>query len=232
MAGKLIVITGVTKGIGRSMAEWFIKNGHRVLGCARSKDEISELNQKYRHKKSNFTALDISNRTEVESWSVECLSEFSSPDILINNAAIGGNAKVKTWEHSLDLFDSVMDVNIKGSNYLVYHFLPSMIDAKKGAVINIGSAWGRSAESSKNVSAYCSSKWWMEGYSASLAQEIPEPLTCVTLDPGHIDTPLLRTCFSDRFCSEKQSPETWANKACPFILSIDTTHNGQQLTIL
>jgi len=228
---KVIVITGVTHGIGRSMVDWFIKNGHQVLGCGRSKDAISALNKQYENQKGSFSVADVSDHVSVESWAKKCLTNFPSSDILINNAGICGNTYKVTWESSLAAFDSVIDINLKGTNYVVHSFIPSMLEAKRGIVINMSSLLGRNTIHSKHASAYSSSKWAIEGYSAALSKELPEPLACVSLDPVAVDTPLLRSGISAEYCDKQQKPEEWAEKACPFILSVNREHNGKQQTI-
>lgn len=224
---KVIVITGVTQGIGRSMVDWFIKNGHQVLGCGRSKDAISALNKQYENQNSCFSVSDVSDHVSVESWVKECLTNFPSPDILINNAGINGKSEYLS-EYSIEEFNKVIDVNIKGTNNVVHYFLPAMLKAKKGAIINMSSGWGRST--SPKVVAYCCSKWGVEGFSSALAQELPAPLVCAALNPGLINTEMLQGNFDKQFTNQQRNADEWARDVCPFILSINRNHNGRQLT--
>jgi len=111
---------------------------------------------------------------------------------------------------------------------VIRHFVPEMIKAGKGVVVNFSSGWGRSV--AVNEAPYCASKWAIEGLSKAMALELPEPLTCVPLSPGIVDTPMLKICFGEQRASLHYSPEEWAETACPFILSIDHSQNGSSLT--
>ena len=107
-------------------------------------------------------------------------------------------------------------------------FIPSMIERKKGIIVNMSSGWGRST--SANVSAYCASKWGLEGLTKSVAQELPSPLAAISLNPGIIDTDMLRSNFGD-FASKYPKPEAWAKVAAPFILNLTRKSNGSSITV-
>ena len=107
-------------------------------------------------------------------------------------------------------------------------FIPSMIDRKKGIIVNMSSEWGRST--SANVSACCASKWGLEGLTKSVAQELPSPLAAIPLNPGVIDTDLLRFYYGDS-ASEYPKPEAWAKVAAPFILNLSRESNGSSITV-
>ena len=82
-----IVITGVTRGLGRALAEQFSSMGHTVIGCGRNKDIIKNLSKSL-PENTDFKALDISDHDMVRSWAKEILGKFDVPDYLINNAAV------------------------------------------------------------------------------------------------------------------------------------------------
>ena len=107
-------------------------------------------------------------------------------------------------------------------------FIPSMIERKKGIIVNMSSEWGRST--SANVSAYCASKWGLEGLTKSVAQELPSPLAAIPLDPGIIDTDMLRSSMGDS-ASKYPKPEAWAKVAAPFILNLTRESNGFSITV-
>ena len=185
-----IVITGVTKGLGRALAEQYIHLDHTVIGCGRNIETITEMKTDF-PVSTNFQVVNIDDHQQVQDWAKNILSRFGAPDFLLNNAGII-NKNSTLWNIPETEFSKVIDTNIKGVYYTIKEFLPSMIKVKKGIVVNFSSGWGRST--SPEVAAYCSTKWAIEGLSKSLAQEIPKGMACVALNPGVIDTDMLRSC--------------------------------------
>jgi NAD(P)-dependent dehydrogenase (short-subunit alcohol dehydrogenase family) len=94
-------------------------------------------------------------------------------------------------------------------------------------VVNFSSGWGRSTDA--EVAPYCATKWAIEGLTRALAQELPAGMAAVPLNPGIINTEMLRNCFGGS-ASSYPSPEEWAKRAVPFLLSLGGQHNGQPLT--
>lgn len=223
---KVIVITGTTKGIGLALAEWFMGHGHSVIGCGRSHDAVERLNST-RTPNSLFSVVDIGDASSVEKWAKQSLEKFSPPDLLINNAGIA-NSPRKLWEVPIKEFDKMMDINLKGVNYVIHYFLPAMLEVKKGVVVNMSSGWGR--HPCAEVAPYCCTKFGIEGLSLSLAKELPSPLTCVSLNPGMINTDMLENYFGDE-AQHYSSTEQWVEKAGPFLLAINRTSNGTQMSI-
>ena len=220
-----IVITGATKGLGRALAEQYIQLGHTVIGCGRSVNSIKLMSNSYKHN-SDFQVVDISNHKQVRSWAKDVLIKFGSPDFLLNNAGII-NKNASLWDVSEQEFSDVIDTNIKGIYNTIKEFVPNMIKVGKGTVVNFSSGWGRST--SPEVAPYCISKWAVEGLSKSLAQDFPKGMVSVALNPGVIDTDMLRSCWSDN-AGTYEKPESWAKRAAPFILNINQKDNGASLT--
>jgi NAD(P)-dependent dehydrogenase (short-subunit alcohol dehydrogenase family) len=220
-----VVITGVTRGLGRAMGEEFARLGHTVVGCGRSQKEIKQLRAEL-GKPHDFAVVDVAIDAEVKSWSVEVLRSNGPPGLLLNNAAII-NKNARLWEVSADEFSQVIDVNVKGTVSVIRHFLPAMIKAGQGVIVNFSSGWGRSTDA--EVAPYCASKWAIEGLTQSLSQELPSGPAAVALNPGIINTDMLRSCFGGS-ASSYSSPERWANTAVPFLLKLGPTDNGKQLT--
>jgi NAD(P)-dependent dehydrogenase (short-subunit alcohol dehydrogenase family) len=226
MNGKAtVVITGVTRGLGRAMAEEFARLGHPVVGCGRSQKEIEQLRAEL-GKPHEFAAVNVAEDRGVESWAADVLRSHGPPSLLLNNAAII-NKNARLWEVSADEFSQVMDVNVKGTVSVIRHFLPAMIKAGQGVVVNFSSGWGRSTDA--EVAPYCASKWAIEGLTQSLSQELPAGLAAVALNPGIINTDMLQSCFGDS-ASSYPSPEKWAKTAVSFLLRLRPDDNGKQLT--
>jgi len=226
MPQKLVLITGVTRGLGRAMTEEFIRMGHTVLGCGRSKNDIDELRRSF-DKPHDFYALDVASADEVKSWASLLLSTHGPPDLLLNNAGLI-NQNAPLWEISAPEFSAVIDVNLKGVANIIRHFVPEMIKRRKGTIVNFSSGWGRSTDA--EVAPYCASKWAIEGLTLALSQELPKGLAAISFNPGIIDTAMLRSCFGPS-AANYVSPTEWAKKAVPFLLKLGPEDNGKQLEI-
>ena len=221
-----IVITGATKGLGRALTEQYIQLGHMVIGCGRSGNSIESMSNSYPGN-TDFQVVDISDYKLVHSWAKDVLNKFGSPDFLLNNAGII-NKNAALWDVSEQEFSDVIDINIKGVHNTIKEFVPNMIKVGKGTVVNFSSSWGRST--SPEVAPYCSSKWAVEGLSKSLAQELPEGMVSVALNPGVIDTDMLKSCWSEN-AGMYEKPESWEKRDAPFILNINPKDNGASLTV-
>ncbi|MCG8584057.1 MAG: SDR family oxidoreductase, partial [Pirellulales bacterium] len=186
-SAKTIVITGVTRGIGRALAAEFIRLGHTVLGCGRSLAAVEELRAGHAEP-HDFYQLDVTDADGVKSWASLLLTRHGAPDLLINNAAII-NKCASLWEVEAGEFDAVIDVNIKGVANVVRSFVPAMIRRRAGVIVNLSSGWGRSTDA--EVAPYCATKWAIEGLTKALAQELPSTLAAVPLSPGCVDTDML-----------------------------------------
>ncbi len=225
-AGRVIVITGATRGLGRAMTEKFVALGHLVAGCGRSAQHVRELQERY-GPANLFSVVDVRDDCQVANWAREVLEKFGPPDLLLNNAAII-NRNACLWEIPADEFDAVVDINIKGVVNVLRHFLPAMVQRQAGVIVNFSSAWGRST--SPEVAPYCATKFAVEGLTKALAQELPKGMAAIPLNPGIIDTDMLRSCFGSSAASYP-SPEEWAESAVPFLLQLGPKDNGRSLSV-
>ncbi len=224
--GQRIIITGVTRGLGRALAESFIASGHQVLGCGRSRAQVDELTQHF-GLPHDFAAVDVTDASAVTAWAQRLLAAGGPPDLLINNAAVI-NPNAPLWEVSTAAFDQVIDVNIKGVANVLRAIVPAMVARQRGVIVNLSSGWGRSV--SPEVAPYCASKWAIEGLTRALAQELPAGMAAVPLNPGIIDTDMLRSCFGGE-ASSYPSPTQWARAAAPFLLQLGPRDNGRPATV-
>jgi len=223
---KRIAITGCTRGLGRALVEYFVGVGASVAGCGRSSLALQEMSAKF-GAPHHFSKVDVSDNAAVRDWSGKVLADFGVPDLLINNAAvIASNAPL--WKVSAEDFSQVVDVNIGGVANVIRHFAPAMIVHGSGVIVNISSGWGRST--SPDVAAYCASKWAIEGLTQALAQELPTGLAAVALNPGVINTDMLRRCFGEA-AAHYPSPDEWVKRAGPFLLKLGAKENGRSLNV-
>ncbi len=214
MARK-IVITGVSRGLGRALADRWIDAGHTVSGCSRSADP-----------EERFDAVDVADDAAVARWARAVLDRFGPPDLLVNNAALI-NAGAPLWEVPPDEFRRVVEVNVVGTYHTIRHFVPAMIEARRGVIVNFSSGWGRGT--APEVAPYCATKWAIEGLTQSLAQELPQGLAAVSLNPGVIHTEMLESAFGAS-ASAYPDPDRWAKRAAKFLLEIGAEDNGNQRT--
>jgi NAD(P)-dependent dehydrogenase (short-subunit alcohol dehydrogenase family) len=221
-----IVITGVTRGLGRALAEWYIANGHTVAGCGRSGPAIFDL--RFTHPEPHcFDAVDVTLPVKVNLWSERVMGAIGTPDIVINNAALI-NTPAPLWKVPADEMAKVVNVNIVGVANVIRAFAPAMIERGTGVFVNLSSGWGRSV--SPEVAPYCATKWAIEGMTKALAEELPKGMAAIPLNPGVIDTDMLRTCFSGGASSYPKAEE-WALKAAPYILGLGPEDNGKSVSV-
>jgi NAD(P)-dependent dehydrogenase (short-subunit alcohol dehydrogenase family) len=221
-----IVITGVTRGLGRALAEWYIAHGHTVAGCGRNGPQVFDLRMAHPEPHS-FDAVDVAQPVKVQLWAERILGGGRAPDLLINNAGVI-NELAPLWEIPADKFAQVMAVNVLGVQNVIRSFVPAMVAKKQGVIVNLSSGWGRSV--SPEVAPYCASKWAIEGLTKALAEELPPGMAAVPLNPGAIDTDMLRQCWSDGAAAYPKAAK-WAEAAAPFILKLGTKDNGRSVSV-
>jgi len=219
-----IVLTGVSRGLGRALVPEFAGRGHRVVGCARSSEDLAALREEFPD--HHFMTVDVSDAGAVNDWARATLDVVGAPDLLINNAAIQVDL-APLWEVPAEDMHDILSVNVAGTASVVRSFVPAMIDNGAGVIVNLSSGWGRST--SPDVGPYCTSKWAIEGYTRTLAQELPRGLAAVSLNPGIIDTYMLRQCWAEG-ASAYEGAESWASRAAPFLLALDASDNGAIMT--
>ena len=250
-APRTILITGATRGLGRAMVDRFVEAGHTVIGCGRSREHVEAL-RKIHLAPHRFDVVDVSDDVQVVNWAASILQKprdghpwvsssdiektktqgspslgfHGVPDLLLNNAAVINKTK-PLWEVTAKEFQHVIDVNIAGVVNVIRHFVPAMIANQRGVIVNFSSGWGRST--SPEVAPYCATKYAIEGLTQALAQELPEGMAAIPLNPGIIDTDMLRSCWADG-ASAYPSPELWSRKVVPFLLKLGPRDNGQPLT--
>ncbi len=189
--GKVIVITGGSRGLGRAMARLFAQEGARIVLAARSRpaldstiDELKETGARMR-----AYACDVGDPVQMEGLADFALKEYGRFDVWINNAGVGG-----PYGPTLDLdpadFQAVLRTNIFGTYYgsvtALRHYLPR----RSGKLINILGAGDRGPVPNQN--AYASSKAWIRVFTLALAREYRDTgVGIFAFQPGLMDTELL-----------------------------------------
>lgn len=226
MSEKLVVcITGGTRGLGRAMVDSFVEHGATVAACGRNADCIADLTDEF-GEEHLFESVDVTDHSQVDRFANSVFDRMGPPDFLINNAGII-NRNAPLWEVSAEEFSRLIDVNVKGVANMIRSFAPPMIQRESGVFVNFSSGWGRST--SPEVAPYCASKYAVEGLSQAFAQELPQGMASVALNPGIINTDMLQSCFGAG-AEDHPSATQWAKSAVPFLLRLGPAENGQSLT--
>ena len=225
MGSGFVVVTGAARGLGRALARGFAAAGWRVAGCARDAARLQELAGEL-GPPHDFQAVDVTS-PGVGDWAARRIEAGGPPDLLVNNAGVI-NAPAPLWRVPPEEFARVIDVNLVGTYNVLRAFLPAMLELGRGVVVNMSSGWGRST--SPQVAPYCASKFAVEGLTGALAQELPAGMAAVALNPGIIDTDMLRTAWADG-AAAYPSAEAWGRRAVPYLQSLGAEHNGRSLTV-
>jgi NAD(P)-dependent dehydrogenase (short-subunit alcohol dehydrogenase family) len=223
---KRIVLSGVTRGLGRALVPLFVSAKHAVFGCGRSQSAIDELSKKY-PAPHQFKAINVRDAVAVTAWANDILRTAGPPDLLIANAAIMHDP-APLWSIPTAAFDEIIDVNIKGVANLIRAFVPAMVTKKHGVIVTLSSGWGRMT--SPEVAPYCATKHAIEGLTHALAQELPTTMAAIPLNPGVIDTDMLRQCWQEKAATFPKA-DAWAKRAAPFLLNLSAKENGKSLSV-
>lgn len=223
---RTILITGVTRGLGRALALRLAGLGHVVVGCGRTASAIEEM-QQLLGEPHGVSLVDVASSAQVDAWARRVLARHPPIDLLLNNAGVI-NANAPLWEVPEDELSRIIDVNLKGTYHVIRSFLPSMLERGRGVVVNFSSGWGKST--SAEVAPYCATKWGIEGMTKALAEELPRGLAAVALNPGVIHTAMLESCYGQS-AKSYPGPERWAERAAPFLLGLGPQDNGRSVTV-
>lgn len=226
---SIVLITGVTAGIGRALAREFARLGHTVVGCGRRSEHVAAL-QSELGPEHLLSVVDVRHAGRVDQWASDVHARFPGIDLLINNAAVKGRSCL-LWESRPDDFAQVIETNVCGAANVIRSFVPGMVAAGHGTIINLSSEWGRTADA--YVSSYCASKFAIEGLTQSLAKELPEGMVAVALSPLIVWTAMLEQCKDLLLPGEYElglSPDDWARFAVPRMMALSRADNGSSLT--
>lgn len=189
LQGKVAVVTGAARGIGKAVAVALAKEGVNVGIIARSEDALKQVTQEIESYgvKAAYATADVSNLQQVQLAAATLKDALGGADILVNNAGVGKFAKLVDMDPAD--FKEIMDVNVMGTFYVTHTILPQLIEKNAGDVINISSTNGLNGAATS--SAYSASKFGVIGLTESLAAEVRRNNIRVTaLAPSTIATDL------------------------------------------
>jgi 3-oxoacyl-[acyl-carrier protein] reductase len=186
--GKVAIITGASRGIGKAIAETFIKQGAKVAFTYLSSEEKAKALEAELSANGGVAKGFKSNASDYNSaqeLSDAVVAEFGTIDILVNNAGITKDNLLMRM--SEEQWDEVINTNLKSAFNLTKAVLKPMLKAKKGSIINMSSVVGVSGNAGQ--ANYAASKAGMIGFSKSVAQELgSRNIRCNSIAPGFIET--------------------------------------------
>jgi len=168
--GKVAIVTGSTKGIGRAIAESLMREGMNVCVSARSEEEVeravSDLGDAAGEGRVTGAVCDVRDYDEVKALFDHTVAEFGGVDVLVNNAGIGLFKSVE--EMTPEEFRSVLETNLNSVFYCCHEAIPLLKTRGGGYIINISSLAG--ANPHPRMAAYNASKFALNGFSEALIQ--------------------------------------------------------------
>jgi NAD(P)-dependent dehydrogenase (short-subunit alcohol dehydrogenase family) len=193
-----VLITGAASGIGRATAAAFARQGAHLYLCDLDERRLAEVRAELGAAVVLAERVDVADREQMARFAAAVHAEVPAVDVLVNNAGVAFAGRF--LETSLDDFDWVMGVNLRGVVHGCHFFAPPMVRSRRGQIVNVSSVlgfWG-----APQVSAYVASKFAVLGFSQSLRTELARHDVGVTaICPGMIATSIVD---SGRFGAQAQ----------------------------
>ena len=194
---KVAIVTGASRGIGRTIAQMLAEEGIQVIAnYNKSEKEANQL--KEQNTNIDIKKADVSKREEAKELVEYTIKTYGKVDILINNAGIS-EYKLFTDEKDTD-WEKVINTNLYSAFVMSQEVIPNMVHNKKGCIINISSAWGQVGGALEVI--YSISKAGMDGLTKALAKELgPSNIRVNSIAPGMINT-TMNAKFSEKEIKE------------------------------
>ena len=230
LEGKVAFITGAGRGIGRSISLALAREGANIAVTGRTKERREQVVDEITSSGGNAQAfvLDVAKDEDVVMSVKQVLEAWGQIDILVNSAGII-QYDTPVWKTTIEEWDSMMKINLRGTFLCCHAVVPHMVDRGAGKVINIASSSARMADD--DLGPYTASKWAVAGYTTSLAKSVrPHGVSVNGLNPGWVDTEMSRE-FDPAGDPEWSTPEEIANAALYLATDAPRDMTGQFLDI-
>jgi NAD(P)-dependent dehydrogenase (short-subunit alcohol dehydrogenase family) len=188
LAGKIAVITGGGRGIGKAVALAYAREGAKLAICARSAAELDKTAEAIRALGADCLALpaDVSEEEPASAFVREVEKHYGRIDVLVNNAGVM-TRPAPLVEYDVKKWDYTIAVNLRGPFLMAKAVVPIMARQGGGSIINVSSMIGRGGYA--NFAAYAASKWGLEGLTQTLAAEVAGRKVRVnSVEPGYVAT--------------------------------------------
>ena len=194
IAGKVIIISGGARGLGRALVERFEAEGASLAVIGKTAAGIETLQRSVKRPGDHLLWHgDISQEKVIKGFAEQAQIKFGAVDVIINNASILG-PRISIMDYDIADWREVFKVNLEGTFLLTKAFLPGMIERRSGSIINVSSSVGRKGLA--NWGAYSASKFGLEGFTQILAQEVAEYGVKVnSVNPGGMATDMRHSAF-------------------------------------
>jgi NAD(P)-dependent dehydrogenase (short-subunit alcohol dehydrogenase family) len=205
LAGKRALVTGASRGIGRSIALAFAQAGADVAVTARTETDLEALAGEIRATGSRGLAIgcDVTDPEQVRQMAARVLEEMGI-DILVNNAGVAPSHKFAT--HPDELWHQVIATNLTSVYYVTKALVPPMIERQSGRIVNIASVAGKAG--GRYIAAYTASKHGVIGLTRALAAELVDAnITVNAICPGYVDTPMTERSIANITAHTRMTPE-------------------------
>ena len=207
LLGKVALVTGASRGIGRAVASAYVREGARVLICARNESELNRAVADMARGDGEIAGFsgDVSRVEDVRRMVHMAVRRFGGIHILVNNAGILG-PRVTVAEYPLEDWQEVIRINLTGPFVVTQEVLQVMMPGGQGSIINVSSGVGRFGKA--RWGAYAVSKFGVEGFTQVLAEELKETgvrVNCV--NPGATRTAMRACAFPAEDPNTLPAPE-------------------------
>ncbi len=197
LTGKVALVTGGSRGIGRAIAGAYAREGAKVFICARAETGLRQAIADMRHEGGEVDgcAGDVGRFEDVERIVTLALERYGSIDVLVNNASVLG-PRVPIAEYPLESWEEVLRVNVTGLFLMSQKIINIMAPRPQGSLINVSSGVGRVGK--PRWGAYAVSKFGVEGLTQMLAEELKETgIRVNAVNPGPTRTEMRAHAYPD-----------------------------------
>lgn len=194
--GKVAIITGAGQGIGAATALKFAREGAVVIACDMNLDAVETVAHLCREAggKADAFAVDVTNRAQVDEMVAKVRGTYGRIDVVVNNAGITRDARLQKM--TLQQFDDVIDVNLRGVFHTAQAVVDTMIEQGSGVILNASSVVG--IYGNYGQTNYAAAKFGVIGFTKTWSRELgPKGIRVNAVAPGFIDTPILKTIPED-----------------------------------
>ncbi len=194
LEGKIALVTGASRGIGRAIAELLVERGATVIGTATSETGAAAISD-YLGDKGRGLALNVTNVESIEATLKTINDEFGSIDVLVNNAGITRDNLLMRMKD--DEWNDIIDTNLTPIYRMSKAVLRGMMKKRAGRIINVGSVVGTMGNAGQ--ANYAAAKAGVIGFTKSMAREVASRgVTVNTVSPGFIETDMTKALNDDQ----------------------------------